>query len=72
MSNTGIEPATLRSLARCYNQLSYAAAIKILKSNPLRSIKKYPGIRSDFNKIIRSGFVPNPFHAQLCFTAAMI
>ena len=25
MSNTGIEPATSRSLARCFNQLSYAA-----------------------------------------------
>ena len=31
MPNTGIEPATLRSLARRSNQLSYAAA-NILKS----------------------------------------
>ena len=30
MPNTGIEPATLRSLARCSNQLSYAATMILL------------------------------------------
>ena len=28
MPSTGIEPANLRSLARCSNQLSYAAATR--------------------------------------------